>query len=65
MHLACSYWKRFGDAGLADLMIESGIIDMESVNDVLNGKQYNRAVRMNKILYEAFGASDGNLSVNG
>ena len=54
LHLACSYWKRFGDAGLADLMIESGIIGMGSVNGVLNGKQYNRAVRMNKILYEAF-----------
>ena len=57
-HITCTLLavigKRFGDAGLADLMIESGIIGMGSVNGVLDGKQYNRAVRMNKILYEAF-----------
>ena len=53
-HITCTLLavigKRFGDAGLADLMIESGIIGMGSVNGVLNGKQYNRAVQMNKIL---------------
>ena len=57
-HITCTLLavigKRFGDVGLANLMTESGIIGMGSVNGVLNGKQYNRAVRMNKILYEAF-----------
>ena len=45
--------KMFGDAGLRDLAVESGVIAEGSINKVLQGKQYNRAVRLHKITYEA------------
>ena len=34
--------KLFGDAGLRDLAVESGVIAEGSINKVLDGKQYNR-----------------------
>ena len=49
--------KRYQDAGLRDLCIESGIIAEGSVSGVLEGKMYNRAVRVHKCVYEAFNAS--------
>ena len=45
--------KRFQDAGLRDLCIESGVIAEGSVEKLLLGKQYNRAVRFHKLFYEA------------
>ena len=45
--------KRFGPAGLRDVIIESGVIEEGSVEAVLNGKAYNRAVRFHKLMYEA------------
>ena len=45
--------KRFQDAGLKDLSIESGIVAEGSVSGVLDGKMYNRAVRVHKYIYEA------------
>ena len=45
--------KRFEEAGLRDAAIESGIIAEGSVGSVLDGKQYNRGVRLHKIIYEA------------
>ncbi len=45
--------KRFRDAGLKDICIESGIVAEGSVNGVLDGKHYNRAVRVHKCIYEA------------
>ena len=45
--------KRFQDAGLRDLAVESGIIAEGSVENVMSGKKYNRAVRFHKLLYEA------------
>jgi hypothetical protein len=45
--------KRFQDAGLRDLCIESGVIAEGSVGGVLDGRKYNRAVRFHKLLYEA------------
>ena len=45
--------KRFQDSGLKDLCIESGVIAAGSVSGVLDGKKYNRAVRLHKLLYEA------------
>ena len=46
--------KRFQDAGLRDLCIESGIIAEGSITSVLDGKMYNRAVRVHKCIFEAF-----------
>ena len=45
--------KRFQDVGLRDLCIESGIIAEGSVSSVLDGKMYNRGVRVHKYVYEA------------
>jgi hypothetical protein len=45
--------KRFQDAGLRDLCIESGVLAEGSVSAVMEGRQYNRAVRIHKYVYEA------------
>ena len=45
--------KRFLDARLRDLAVESGVIAEGSVDRVLNGQQYNRGIRLHKLLYEA------------
>ena len=45
--------KRFQDAGLRDVCIESNIIAEGSVAAVMEGRQYNRAVRVHKCVYEA------------
>jgi hypothetical protein len=44
---------RFGDASLKDLAVQSEVIGEGSIEKVLAGKQYNRAVRLHKINYEA------------
>lgn len=36
--------KRFQDAGLRDICIESGVIAERSVSGVLEGRRYNRAI---------------------
>lgn len=46
--------KRFGSAGLRDLMIESGIVAQGSINGVITGHHYNRSIRAHKLLYESF-----------
>ena len=38
----------FRDAGLKDICIEAGIVAEGSVNGVLDGKHYNRAVRVHR-----------------
>ena len=45
--------KRFGDAGLRDLSVESGVIADGLIAGVLDGKKYNRAIRLHKLVYEA------------
>ena len=45
--------KRFADAGLADLLIESGVLGPSTVCSVLSGKHYNRGVRAHKAAMEA------------
>lgn len=45
--------QRFEDAGLRDLAVKSGRVAEGSITSVLSGKQYNRAVRLHKLLYEA------------
>ena len=53
-HTICTFLsvigKRFQDAGLRDVMIESGIISEGSVFGV---PTYNRAIRFHKLMYEA------------
>ena len=45
--------KRFQDAGLRDLSVESGAIAEGSVAGVLDGRRYNCGVRLHKIMHEA------------
>lgn len=45
--------KRFQDAGLKDLCIESGIVAEGSVSALLEGRSYNRAIRVHKLAHEA------------
>lgn len=56
-HIACTFLavidKRFGDAGLRDVIIESEILRSGSVVGVLEGRHYNRGIRVHKIVFEA------------
>ena len=52
-NLLSTIGKRFQDAGLKDLCVESGMIAEGSITAVLEGRKYNRAVRLHKIVYEA------------
>ena len=56
-HISCCFLavigKRFGDAGLTDLLIESEVIGSGSVSGVIEGRQYNRGVRAHNIVMEA------------
>ena len=45
--------KRVQDAGLRDLCVESGAIAEGSVAGVLDGRRYNRGVRLHNIMHEA------------
>ena len=52
-HTICSFLaaigKRFGDAGLGDVVTESEIVGSGSVAAVLEGRHYNRALRTHKV----------------
>lgn len=56
-HTACTMLsiigKRFQDAGLRDICVESGVVAEGSVSGVLDGRRYNRGVRFHKLMYEA------------
>ena len=45
--------KRFGSAGLKDLIIEANLAGTDSTDCILKGKHYNRGVRIMKYVYEA------------
>ena len=45
--------KCFGSAGLKDLITESNLAGTDSTDSILNGKHYNRGVRIMKYIYEA------------
>ena len=45
--------QRFSDAGLHDLLLESGLVGPSAVTAVLKGKHYNRGVRCHKVVLEA------------
>ncbi|XP_047132181.1 uncharacterized protein LOC124811086 [Hydra vulgaris] len=56
-HISCIFLtvigKRFSDAGLQDWIIEAELCGKSSVDRILKGKHYNRAVRIYKYLYNA------------
>ena len=45
--------SRFGDAGLRELAVESDVVAEDSMDKAINGKRYNRDVRLHKCVYEA------------
>lgn len=45
--------KRFGDAGLQDILIESEVVAPGSINGVISGHHYNRSMRAHKLMYES------------
>ena len=47
------FGKRFLQAVLRDVIIESGGIEERSKDGILTGKSYNRKVRFHKLIYEA------------
>ena len=56
-HTICTFLvvigRRFQDAGLRDVCVESGVIADGSAAGVLKGRSYNRAIRFHKIIFEA------------
>ena len=54
-HTPCNFLsiigKRFGSAGLRDIAVESGIIAEGSITGMLEGRKYNRGIRLSKIVY--------------
>ena len=56
-HASCIFiaaiGKRFAAAGLQDLCIEADLVGTTSVEKIIKGKQYNRAVWSLKVFYEA------------
>ena len=45
--------KKMRCSGLEEVLIESGICASGSIEQVLTGKHYNRALRVHKVVYEA------------
>ena len=45
--------KRFGSAGLHDLIVDACLSRPESINRILNGKEYNYGIRICKVIFEA------------
>ena len=60
-HITCVFLsvigKRFGDSGLRDLLLESRLVASGSLNGVLGGKHYNRAIRTHKVIFSSLLAS--------
>ena len=56
-HLTCAFMAALGKkmrcSGLEEVLIESGICASGSIEQVLRGKHYNRALRVHKVVYEA------------
>ena len=56
-HACCIYLaelvKRFGSPGLREIIVEADLTGPGSVEAVLRGKNYNRALRVMKTVYEA------------
>ena len=56
-HITCSYLgalgKRLCCSGFEEILVESGICASGSINKVMSGKHYNRAMRVHKLTLEA------------
>ena len=45
--------QRYEQNGFEDLLIEAGLYGASTVNKIMQGKIYNRAIRAHKISFEA------------
>lgn len=52
-HTTMTFMSVIGDAGLSDILVQSGIVAAGSVSGVLEGHKYNRSLRTHKIVMEA------------
>ena len=56
-HACCIFFsvigKRFADASLKDLIIESRMMGEESVDQIMNEKHFNNAIRIHHAVAEA------------
>jgi hypothetical protein len=56
-HLAMNYIHVIGqcyeESGLDDILIEAGLYGSSTVNRIIKGKSYNRAIRAHKLMFEA------------
>lgn len=52
-HSICAFLaaigKRFGDGGLANILLESEVVGSGSIAAILEGRHYNRAIRIHKV----------------
>ena len=55
-HTICSLFGTLGKmmkgSGLSEIILESGICASGSLNRVMNGKHFNRALRVHKLVFE-------------
>ena len=49
----CFPWKMMNCSGLSEIILESGICASGSLNRVMNGKHFNKALRVHKLVFEA------------
>jgi len=56
-HVVCAYFKMVGKkmagSGLSDILLEAGLLTSGTINGVMSGKQYSRALICHKTLLEA------------
>ena len=56
-HLICAYLKIIGkkmnESGLADVLLEAGVMSVGSINNVMSGKNYSRAINCHKVMAES------------
>ena len=53
IYVAFLIGRRYASAGLRDVLVEAGILACGSVDQVLNGRHYNRAIYSLKLSCEA------------
>ena len=55
-HLICAYLKMIGkkmnESRLADVLLEAGVMSIGSMNSVMSGKNYSRAINCYKVMAE-------------
>ena len=45
--------KKMNESGLADVLLEAGVISVGFINDVISGKNYSRAINCHKVMVKS------------